>query len=214
MSGWIKLHRKLLHSDMYKALNAVQRDVMLQLLLKANHDHRKWEWKGKVFQCQPGEFITSIDSIKNACSPGTSAKNVRTALAKLEMWEFLANESASTGRKITIVNWGRYQGDDEGTGKPNGRKTAGKRQTTGRQLATNKNNKELKEGIRGKKFTPPTYEDVNEYCLKRKNKIDHERFVDFYASKNWMVGKNKMKDWKAAVRTWEKNEPKKDDEWR
>ena len=129
---------------MYKSLNAVQRDVMLQLLLKANHEHRKWEWKGKLFECQPGEFITSIDSIKKACAQGTSTKNVRTALTKLELWNFLANESASTGRKITIVNWDRYQNSDDGYGKPTGRKTADKGQTTGKRPATNKNNKEVK----------------------------------------------------------------------
>lgn len=53
------------------------------------------------------------------------------------------------------------------------------------------------------RFTPPTLEEVKEYCLERKNNVDAERFIDFYASKGWMVGKNKMKDWKACVRTWE-----------
>ena len=55
------------------------------------------------------------------------------------------------------------------------------------------------------KFTPPTLEEVKTYCLERDNGIDPEAFIDYYESKGWMVGKNKMKDWKAAVRTWEKN---------
>lgn len=55
----------------------------------------------------------------------------------------------------------------------------------------------------GKKFKPPTVEEVRRYCLERGNGIDAEYFVNFYQSKNWMVGKNKMKDWKACVRTWE-----------
>ena len=58
------------------------------------------------------------------------------------------------------------------------------------------------------KFIPPTVDEVREYCQSRNNGIDPEAFVDFYASKGWMVGKNHMKDWKAAVRTWEKNETK------
>lgn len=57
----------------------------------------------------------------------------------------------------------------------------------------------------GKNFTPPTVEEVQAYCQERKNKVDAQTFVDFYESKGWMVGKNKMKDWKAAVRTWERN---------
>lgn len=56
------------------------------------------------------------------------------------------------------------------------------------------------------RFTPPTYEQVKLYCLERGNGVDARRFVDFYASKGWMVGKTKMKDWKAAVRTWEKDD--------
>lgn len=53
------------------------------------------------------------------------------------------------------------------------------------------------------KGIPPTLEAVREYCKERRNSVDPEKFYDFYASKGWMVGKNKMKDWKAAVRTWE-----------
>ena len=52
-------------------------------------------------------------------------------------------------------------------------------------------------------FLPPTISEVKEYCEKRKNSISPEQFVNFYQSKGWMIGKNKMKDWKAAVRTWE-----------
>jgi hypothetical protein len=56
-----------------------------------------------------------------------------------------------------------------------------------------------------KRFVPPTLDEVKAYCLERKNNVDAERFIDYYSSNGWLVGKNKMKDWKAAVRTWEKN---------
>lgn len=52
------------------------------------------------------------------------------------------------------------------------------------------------------RFVPPTVEEVKAYASEHGYKIDAERFVDFYASKGWMVGKTKMKDWKAAVRNW------------
>ena len=70
------------------------------------------------------------------------------------------------------------------------------------------------------RFTPPSLEDVQNYCLERNNSVDPQAIIDFYESKGWMVGKNKMKDWKAAVRTWERNRnnSKKEktvfDEWR
>ena len=61
---------------------------------------------------------------------------------------------------------------------------------------------------KGTSFKKPTVNDIKEYCLWRNNGIDAETFFDFYESKNWLIGKNKMKDWKACVRTWEKRQNK------
>ena len=58
-------------------------------------------------------------------------------------------------------------------------------------------------------FKKPKLDEVKDYCILRKNSIDAEAFMDFYESKDWKIGKNKMKDWKAAVRTWERRETKK-----
>ena len=71
--------------------------------------------------------------------------------------------------------------------------------------------KKKKESIG--RFAPPSFEQVSEYCAERSNGIDPQAFIDFYESKGWMIGKNKMKDWKAAIRTWEQrsNAPKKED---
>lgn len=60
----------------------------------------------------------------------------------------------------------------------------------------------------GKRFAPPTVAEVAEYCRERQNTVDPQTFVDFYASKGWMVGKSPMKDWKACVRTWERDRVK------
>jgi hypothetical protein len=59
-------------------------------------------------------------------------------------------------------------------------------------------------------FVPPTVEQVLSYCIDRDNTVIASKFIDFYDSKGWMIGKNKMKDWKAAIRTWETKEPKKE----
>jgi hypothetical protein len=56
-----------------------------------------------------------------------------------------------------------------------------------------------------KKFKKPTLEEVKAYCFERNNTVDAENFINFYESKGWKVGKSPMKDWKACVRTWEKN---------
>jgi hypothetical protein len=55
------------------------------------------------------------------------------------------------------------------------------------------------------RFTPPSIAEVKAYCQERGNGVDAERFIDYYNANGWRVGKNAMKDWKAAVRTWEKN---------
>ena len=65
--------------------------------------------------------------------------------------------------------------------------------------------KEINNRGKTKRFTPPTLDDVKAYCAERKNSVDAERWFNYYTANGWMVGKNKMKDWKAAVRTWEKN---------
>jgi hypothetical protein len=55
-------------------------------------------------------------------------------------------------------------------------------------------------------FKKPTTEEIQAYCLERKNSVDPSRFFDYYESKGWLVGRTKMKDWKASVRTWERND--------
>ena len=67
-----------------------------------------------------------------------------------------------------------------------------------------------------KRFVPPTVEEVTAYCKSRANGIEGERFVDWYAARGWKVGRDSMKDWKAAVRTWEsrrKQSTESDDNW-
>lgn len=70
----------------------------------------------------------------------------------------------------------------------------------------NNNNNDINNEANKKKFTPPTIDEIRSYCLERRNKVDPERFHDFYASKGWRVGNQPMKDWKAAVRTWERSD--------
>ena len=62
--------------------------------------------------------------------------------------------------------------------------------------------------ISKERFKKPTINDIKDYCIERNNNIDSIRFHNYYESKGWMIGKNKMKDWKAAVRTWESRDNK------
>lgn len=104
---------------------------------------------------------------------------------------------------ITIENYGFYQSDE-------GRKTSqehNKNETKTNQKRTNNNDNNINnDNKREYKYSlsiPPKLEDVTRYCLERGNGIDPNAFISFYESKGWMVGKNKMKSWKAAIHTWE-----------
>lgn len=68
---------------------------------------------------------------------------------------------------------------------------------------SNKENTTINSSIK-ESNKKPTIEEIKSYCDERDNNINPEQFYDFYESKNWMVGKNKMKDWKACIRTWER----------
>lgn len=72
----------------------------------------------------------------------------------------------------------------------------------------NNTSNNIKENIKRKVFIKPSIEEIQQYCNERKNGINANAFYDFYESKDWMVGKNKMKDWKACIRTWEQRNNK------
>jgi hypothetical protein len=81
------------------------------------------------------------------------------------------------------------------------------------QLNTNKSNTKESNTEESRtngygRMPKPTLEEVKAYCAERKNSVDPQRFIDYYSANGWRVGKNPMKDWKAAVRTWERNEQK------
>lgn len=119
----------------------------------------------------------------------------------------------------------RYKNGCKG-GAPKGNQNAIKKQpknnleTTKKQPNENVNdnvnvndnenvNDNIKENIKRKNFIKPTIEEITKYCKERNNGINANAFYDFYESKNWYVGKNKMKDWKACVRTWEQRQERK-----
>jgi hypothetical protein len=139
--GWIKLHRELMDKAIWKCSTSEQKIILITLLLMANHEANQWVWQGKKYTVQPGQVITSLKSIADKAGPGISIKNVRTAIEKFEKHEFLTNKSTNKNRLITIVNWGFYQAKPEELAN----NPASNRQATGKQPATNKNDKNDKD---------------------------------------------------------------------
>tara|TARA_R100001163_G_scaffold15594_2_gene14096 strand:+ start:2363 stop:3019 length:657 start_codon:yes stop_codon:yes gene_type:complete len=157
-------------------------------------------------------FLVEIDSLDNESCCYASNKyfseffgitkgrcsQVINALEKkgLISIEFERDGKIIIARKIRVVNKLNrvYNKSDKGIKK-----------TKGGYLENDKvNNTILNNTVNNKnRFKKPKIEDIKNYCLERKNNIEAQRFFDYYESKGWMVGKNKMKNWKAAVRNWE-----------
>lgn len=209
-SGWIKVYRSLLDSPVWRSIRVpAHGSILITLLLMASHSEYKGFFGNKEIMVQPGQIVTSIQGICDRVGMLVTKQNVRGALEKFEEMGFLTQEATKTGRLITIVNWGIYQGSDSSTNKDSNKEPTKNQQRTNNVSNTIQEDKECKNvkkysGV----FTPPTREEVAAYCRERRNKVDPQRFIDYYTSNGWMVGKNPMKDWKAAVRRWEKSEDK------
>ena len=81
-----------------------------------------------------------------------------------------------------------------------------KNNNIGDNNATQSENTVKSDKPKRNKFVIPTVEDVQAYCDERGNNIDAQHFIDYYSARGWMLGKNHIKDWKACVRTWERND--------
>lgn len=137
--GWIKLHRKLMEKAIWKLSTPEQKVVLVTTLLLANHSANQWEFEGKQFECQPGQFVTSLNSLAEACGKGVSVQNVRSALNRFEKYGFLTNKSTSTGRLITIVNWEKYQARKDEPNKPTTDESTDTSQSGSKEVTPNKN---------------------------------------------------------------------------
>lgn len=144
MQGYVKLFRELLKHPLWKDGSPEQKCILVTLLLMANHDEGRWLFKGEEYHVKPGQFITSIQSIKEACGKGISTQNVRTALVKFEKHGFLTNQSTNHNRLITIENWGKWQVGDGDVNKAINKQLTSNQQATNKQLTTNKNDKKDK----------------------------------------------------------------------
>ena len=140
--GWVKLYRELKSKSIWQLSSPEQKVVLITILLLANHEENKWEWKGEQFICKPGQLITSLNSLVRECGDGVSIRNVRTALERFEKLGFLTNTSTKTGRLITILNWDKYQGRDFVSDKVTDKEPTKSRQRPDKEPTTNKNDKE------------------------------------------------------------------------
>lgn len=206
MKGWISIHRELQDNWLWKDKPFSFGQAWIDLLLLANHEDTKIPYKGEIIVCEKGTVNRSISSLANRW--GWSRDKARRFLTLLVDDEMCVVKATTNRTTITIVNYSKFQdmvATNNATNNATNRQRVMQRADTNNN-DNNENNKEIVTKVTTKKvFEKPTVEEVRAYCRERNNGINADSFVDFYESKGWLIGKNKMKDWKAAVRTWERS---------
>lgn len=196
--GWISVHRKITENWVWDDKPFSQGQAWIDMLIMANHSENKFPFRNEIVTVEVGTFVTS--ELKLMERWGWSKSKVRRFLELLVSDEMIVKKTDRKKTTIFIVNYSVFQ-EIETTKKL----TIDQSKTDGRLIkdTNNNDNNANNENKRIRNFVPPTLEEVRSYCRERNNAVDPERFVDFYEAKGWMVGRNKMRDWKAAVRTWE-----------
>ena len=209
--GFIQLHRKIVEWEWYKNLNTFR--VFLHCLLMANFTDGRFEGK----EIKRGQFVTSLQNLSVQTS--LSVRQVRVALDHLIVTGELTSESYSKYRIITVVKYDIYQQiDKQIDNQMTSKRQADDKQVTSKGQQYNNDNKGIMEKgnnnpllTKREVFTPPTVEDVERYCEEKGiYGFDAAYFVDYYGRTNWYLKNGqRVRDWKACVRTWLRNDEKK-----
>ena len=194
MSGWIKLHRQIRSHWVFKNANYFK--AWIVIISEVNHQSAKILIEGELIECKRGQSINSLATWVSILGDDWTIQKLRTFLKLLEKDEMINTEGLRKTTRLTVCNYDSYQSEQQA----NNKQTTSSQQGDNKEITTNKNVKNEKN-----MFIAPTHQEVVDYCSERNNNVDVNKFIDFYDSKGWMVGKNKMKDWKASIRTWEKS---------
>jgi len=194
--GYTVWARQTLNSEIFFYKPDKWFKIWFYLVNRVNHKDNK------LFK--RGEGLISYNEIMKATK--SSKRVVERCVTWLEAETMLVRVRTTRGRKSFIVNYDKFQVQnnykvtDEVTDAVTLRGVEG--ESKGFPINKNEITKERKKRERGV-FTPPTISAVEEYIAAEEYLVDAERFINFYQSNGWKVGKNKMKDWKAAIRGWE-----------
>jgi hypothetical protein len=218
--GYIKVYRDIQDHWMWKDERFSRGQAWVDLIMMANHKDAKIPVGEHIEIIKRGQFITSIAKLSDRWK--WSYNTTKAFLNLLENDNMLIRKSDNSKTLITIVNYGVYQSGDkkneEGvdrpidepidrpTDEPIDEQTANLLMNP---LIPNKNDKNVKNDKNEKnekntnRFVPPTVDEVRDYVIEKNYEyVNPDDFISFYESKGWMVGKNKMKNWKASVSGW------------
>ncbi len=192
--SFIRLDRKMLDWGWKSDPNTLA--LWVHILLSANFKPNTW----MGMEVGEGEMATSLARL--SLETGLSMQQTRTALKKLESTNEITRQSTNNYTLIKVTKWAEYQTSNtlstsQSTCEPTSQPTTLKEY----KKTITQERKEYKE----KKFVKPSLEEVKLYCKQRANEVDADKWFNYYEANGWKVGKNPMKDWRACVRTWERN---------
>lgn len=210
--GCILLSRQILNSDIWKKPPEYLK-IFLYILLRVNHKNELYPRGSNFF------------NFSDQKPDGVTLNQIYKFLswARSEKVQILATRKSTRGVVIKVNNYDRYQTLDnyyrQDTRQNDGRTVAGQRQDSGRTINKNERMKELNNVIsivgenkpkqkKEKTFTPPTLEEIKQYCIERNNGVDPQRFYDYYNAGDWKDSKGKpLKNWKQKmIAVWEEKE--------
>ena len=196
MEGWIKIHRQIKDHWLWRSDRRLK--WWIDILLTVNHNDSKVLIKGKLIECKRGQSIRSLETWAKEWNVTKGA--VRDFFKLLESDQMLYTESLQITTRITVCKYEEYQ--TELHAEKTHRKRTGNAQETHR-IPKQEGEEGIKKEKNEKNIIPPSFEMVKSYCEERNSSVDPETFINWNTAKGWKVGKNKMEDWQASIRTWE-----------
>ena len=200
-NGWIKLHRSM--ADSWIMQDPPSMAVWMYLLLNATHAPRKVMIDGKFVMLQPGQLTAGRRQIAETLS--ISENQTRRAIILLKTNQQIHQLTYARCSLYTVLNWSKYQDDHQvnhqlTTSKP----PADHQLTTTKQECKNERMEEKKEtGTPPARFKKPAHEELKLQCAKiGLPESEAVRFMDYYESNGWRVGRNPMKSWTHALGGW------------
>jgi len=179
-------------------------------------------WQRLIVNCDDyGRFDARISVLKARLFPlkeKLQNKDIETAIAKLALIGCIVLYECAGKPYLFLPSWENHQTIRAKKSKyPSPDEQGSTREIICTQMNTDESecsrnpiqsesNTNTNSADKPRRFIKPTVEEVSEYCTERGNRINAQNFVDFYESKGWKVGGSPMKNWKAAIRTWEQRD--------
>lgn len=201
---WIKITTTMFDDEKIRLIESMpEKDTILVIWIKLLALCGKCNQDGRILLS--GDIAYTDEML---CSLFNRPINsIRLALDVFNKFKMIEIEDGT----IEVVNWYKYQSLDGLEKIREQNKERNRRYRERLEEKKENKNKRTASHVTSRNVTdislniPPDINDVKYYCSSRNNNVDADKWYNFYDAKGWMIGKNKMKSWKAAVHTWEKN---------